>query len=126
MAQGLLSLRAAGEEALDGDFNGWTKQLSVYNPASEIAHLMPGRAEPVRVEPGLFQLLEQSQRAARRNERSLLISIHCAVAAVLGLMGGQGESTHAKRVGRSPTQIAHDLVHLDSKKPDPFDLSAKE
>src|ERR1043166_2666055 len=58
----LVSLRAAGEEALN-EIERLDKQLNLYNPASEIASINARAArEPVRVEPGLWQLLEDAQR----------------------------------------------------------------
>src|SRR6266446_5080632 len=57
-----VSLRAAGEEAL-AEIVRLDKQLNLYNPSSEIAHLNARAArEPVRVEPGLFRLLQHAQR----------------------------------------------------------------
>src|SRR4051794_14287055 len=56
------SLRAAGEEALD-EIERLDKQLNLYNPSSEIARVNAHAADQaVRVEPGLFRLLEQAQR----------------------------------------------------------------
>src|SRR5439155_22045956 len=56
------ALRAAGEEALN-EIERLDKQLNLYNPTSTIAHINARAArEPVRVEPGVFHLLEHAQR----------------------------------------------------------------
>ena len=57
-----VSLRAAGEEALE-KIARLENQLSLYRPGSEIAQLNARAAnEAVRVTPELFALLERAQR----------------------------------------------------------------
>src|SRR5438477_13111440 len=57
-----VSLRAAGEEALD-EIERLEARLSLYRPTSEIAHLNARAArEPVRVTPGLFALLQHARQ----------------------------------------------------------------
>src|SRR5438445_4849070 len=85
--ENLSSLRAAGEAALD-EIERLDKQLNLYNPSSEIAHLNARAAyEPVRVEPGLFRLLEHAQRLHQESGGAFDITIgplvHC-----WGFMGG--------------------------------------
>ena len=56
-----VSLRAAGEEALD-EVDRIEALLSLYRPSSEIAHINARAArEPVRVSPEVFQLLQRAQ-----------------------------------------------------------------
>jgi thiamine biosynthesis lipoprotein len=56
-----VSLRAAGEEALD-EIERLEAQLSLFKPASEISRLNSRAArEPVRVTPAVFGLLQHAQ-----------------------------------------------------------------
>jgi FAD:protein FMN transferase len=55
-------LRAAGEEALD-EIERLERQLSLFRPASDLARINAQAAQrPVRVEPGLFRLLQACHR----------------------------------------------------------------
>ncbi len=110
----LVSLRAAGEEALD-EIQRLDKQLSMYNPASEIAHLNARAAlEPVRVEPGLFQLLEQSQRLHEETNGAFDITI-APLLRCWGLMGGKGTVPTRSELAEARRNSGMNLVHLDSK-----------
>src|SRR5258706_13668199 len=62
-----VALRAAGEEALD-EIERLEAQLSLYRPSSEISRINAGAAfGPVRIEPGLFRLLQHAQRLHRES-----------------------------------------------------------
>src|SRR5690625_1011028 len=55
-------LRAAGEEALR-EIERLERQLNLFQPASEISRINRSAAKkPLRVEPGLFRLPEQSKK----------------------------------------------------------------
>src|SRR5690242_12647427 len=68
-------LRAAGEEALE-EIGRLEAQLSFYRPTSEISHLNARAAHaPVRVEPGLFRLLQQAQRLSEETNGAFDITV---------------------------------------------------
>src|SRR5438045_4147360 len=70
-----MSLRAAGEEALN-EIERLDAQLSLYNPASELSHINARAARgPVRVEPTLFRLLQQAQELTRATEGAFDITV---------------------------------------------------
>src|SRR5438309_271553 len=85
-----VSLRAAGEEALD-EIARLENQLSLYRPTSEIAHLNARAAhEAVRVSPGVFALLQQARQLSEESGGAFDITIAPLVRA-WGFMGGSGE-----------------------------------
>lgn len=60
--ESLSALRAAGEEAL-AEIARLDRQLSLFRPDSEVSAInRRAAAEPVKVEPGLFRLLETCER----------------------------------------------------------------
>src|SRR5438045_3944317 len=70
-----MSLRAAGEEALN-EIERLDAQLSLYNPASELSHINARAARgPVRVEPALFRLLQHAQELTRATEGAFDITV---------------------------------------------------
>src|SRR5215467_1916131 len=70
-----VSLRAAGEEALE-EVERLEAQLSLFRPSSEIAHLNARAAvEPVRVTPALFALLQHAQKLWAESEGAFDITI---------------------------------------------------
>jgi len=70
-----VSLRAAGEEALD-EIDRLENQLSLFRPTSEIAHLN-ARAdrEPVRVSPEVFALLERALQLNQETDGAFDITV---------------------------------------------------
>src|SRR5260221_14649259 len=85
-----VSLRAAGEEALD-EIDRLENQLSLYRPTSEIAHLNARAAQgPVRVSPELFTLLERAKKLSEESGGAFDITI-APLVGWRGLMGGSGE-----------------------------------
>jgi len=110
----LVSLRAAGEAALD-EIQRLDKQLSLYNTSSEIAHLNARAAlEPVRVEPGLFQLLEHAQQLHRETGGAFDITM-APLLRCWGLMGGKGRVPTGHELAEARRESGMNLVRLDSK-----------
>jgi thiamine biosynthesis lipoprotein len=88
-----VSLRAAGEEALD-EIERLEAKLSLYRSDSEVSHLNARAArEPVRVSSELFQLLEQARELSRETEGAFDITVAPLMRAwsFLGSSGGVPE-----------------------------------
>ena len=106
-----VALRAAGEAALD-EVERLEAQLSLYRPTSEIAHLNARAArEPVRVEPGLFRLLQHAKRLSEETAGAFDITIAPLMRA-WGLMGGKGKVPTAAQLKRARAQVGMHLVEL--------------
>lgn len=87
-------LRAAGEEALL-EIERLEDQLSLFRPASEIAHLNARAArESVQVTPVLFSLLEHAQKLSRETEGAFDITIAPLVRCWGFLTGGGRHPSH--------------------------------
>ncbi len=111
----LVSLRAAGEEALN-EIQRLDHQLNLYNPTSEIAHINARAArESVRVEPGLFRLLEHARRLHQETHGAFDITVG-PLLRCWGFMGGERKIPSAKALAQARTQVGMGLVHLDSTK----------
>ena len=114
----LAALRAAGEEALD-EIERLDAQLSPYRPTSEIAHLNARAAfEPIRVEPGLFRLLERAQQLSAETGGAFDITI----APLMRCWGLQG---HPRGEGEAP--VSHPAAFLGlsgiGRVPEPGELA---
>ena len=110
-----VSLRAAGEEALR-EVERLDKQLNLYNPASEIAHLNARAArESVPVSPGLFGLLETAQRLHQESAGAFDITI-APLLRCWGLMGGKGRIPTSAQIAAARRQIGMRFVELDRAK----------
>lgn len=108
------SLRAAGEEALD-EIERLDKQLNLYNPSSEIARLNAHAAdEAVRVEPGLFRLLEQAQRLHEESGGAFDITI-APLLRCWGFMRGQGKIPGRAELKAALGVTGMHLVRLDAR-----------
>lgn len=84
-----VALRAAGEEALD-EIERLDRQLSIFRPESEIAHLNACAArEPVVVSPELFRLLEQARRLSDETGGAFDLTI-APLVRCWGFMAGSG------------------------------------
>lgn len=109
-----VSLRAAGEEALD-EVERLENQLSLYRPTSDIAHLNARAARgPVRVEPGLFRLLEHAQRLHRETGGAFDITI-APLVRCWGFMGGTGWIPQPVDITEARKTVGMHLVELDSE-----------
>lgn len=110
----VVSLRAAGEEALN-EIERLDKQLNLYNPASEIAHLNAQAArESIRVEPGLFHLLEHAQRLHQESGGGFDITI-APLLRCWGLMGGKGRIPGQAELAEARAKTGMHLLQLDPK-----------
>jgi thiamine biosynthesis lipoprotein len=107
-----ISLRAAGEEALD-EVERLENQLSLYRPTSEIAHLNARAArEPVRVEPGLFALLQHAKCLHQETGGAFDITI-APLVRCWGFMGGGGRVPGASELAAARAKVGMHLVQLD-------------
>ncbi len=108
------ALRAAGEEALD-EIERLEAQLSLYRSGSEVARLNARAAqETIRVEPGLFRLLEHAQRLHRETNGAFDITIG-PLMRCWGFMGGSGQLASPDKVAQARSQVGMDLVQLNPR-----------
>jgi thiamine biosynthesis lipoprotein len=106
-----VSLRAAGEEALE-EIERLEDQLSLYRPSSEIAHLNARAAlEPVRVSPSLFGVLEHAQRLHDETAGAFDITI-APLVRCWGFMGGNGRMPTSEDVVAARAKVGMHLVQL--------------
>jgi thiamine biosynthesis lipoprotein len=109
-----VSLRAAGEEALR-EIERLDKQLNLYNPLSEIAYINARAAgEPVRVEPGLFALLERAHFLHQESGGTFDITI-APLLRCWGLMGSshEGKVPSKSELAEARQRTGMNLVKLD-------------
>jgi thiamine biosynthesis lipoprotein len=107
-----VSLRAAGEEALD-EIERLEGQLSLFKPTSEIAHLNAGAArEAMRVTPAVFSLLEHARRLTNETEGAFDITI-APLVRCWGFMGGSGHLPPPVELESARAMVGMQLVHLD-------------
>ena len=107
-----VSLRAAGEEALD-EIERLEQQLSLYRPSSEISRINAGAASgPVRIEPGLFRLLQHAQRLHRESGGTFDITIGPLIRC-WGFMGGTGRLPDPAELALTRTKVGMHLVSLN-------------
>ena len=109
-----VALRAAGEEALD-EIERLEERLSLFRPASEIAHLNARAAqEPIRVTPGTLALLQH----ARRLHSETGGAFDPTIAPLLdcwGLLGGSGRLPTPEEIAAARACVGMDLVELNEK-----------
>ncbi len=106
-----VSLRAAGEEALD-EIDRLEAQLSLFRPSSEIANLNARAArEPVRVTPPLFALLEQARQLHQESGGAFDITI-APLVQCWGFMGGTGNLPRPEALARAKARVGMHLVEL--------------
>ena len=109
-----VSLRAAGEEALD-EIERLDRQLNLYSTTSEIARLNARAArEPVRVEPGLFHLLDQARKIHQETGGAFDITIG-PLMRCWGFMGHGGGVPHPDALADARARTGMHLVELDAK-----------
>jgi thiamine biosynthesis lipoprotein len=107
-----VSLRAAGEEALD-EIQRIEAQLSLYQPTSQIAHLNATAAiKPVRVEPSVFRLLQQAQRLSRETDDAFDITV-APLMRCWGFMQGKGKVPDASDLALAKSKVGMHLVQLN-------------
>ena len=110
-----VSLRAAGEEALD-EFERIECRLSLYRPDSEIAHVNARAArEAVRVSPPTFRLLEQAARLSAETGGAFDITIG-PLMRCWGFVGGCGQLPSSEAIAEARARVGMNLVELDASK----------
>jgi thiamine biosynthesis lipoprotein len=107
-----VALRAAGEEAL-AEIRRVEDQLSLYRPSTEIAHVNArAAAEPVKVSPTLFGLLQQAQRLQQETGGAFDITI-APLVRCWGFMGAEGSLPQPEAVAEARARVGMEHVHLD-------------
>jgi thiamine biosynthesis lipoprotein len=110
-----VSLRAAGEEALE-EIGRLEAQLSLFRPASEIAHLNARAAQgPVRVTPSLFALLEQAKKLHEESGGAFDITI-APLVRCWGFMGGHGRQPEPDALAAARAAVGMHLIELDPER----------
>lgn len=105
-------LRAAAEEAL-AEIESWEARLSLYRPASEIAHVNARAArEPVPVSPPVFALLAQCARLQRETGGLFDITVGPLIRC-WGFMGRPGGVPDAAAILRARAVTGMSHVRLD-------------
>lgn len=108
-----VSLRAAGEEALD-EIERLEAQLSLFKPASEIARVNARAAyQPVRVTPPVFQLLEHARRINDETRGAFDVTI-APLMRCWGFLGGSGHMPNPQELAAARECVGMRLVHLDA------------
>ena len=108
-----VSLRAAGEEALD-EIDRIESQISLYRDTSEIAHVNARAArEPVRVSPPVFRLLEQARQLSEETEGAFDITI-APLVRCWGFMGGTGQLPDSEAIAAARENVGMHHVELDA------------
>lgn len=106
------SLRAAGEEALD-EIERLEGQLSLYQPASEVARLnRDAHQRRVRVTPALFQLLRRARDLSAETGGAFDITI-APLVRCWGFMNGTGSMPDLSAVEEARSRIGMHLIEFD-------------
>lgn len=112
--QNPVSLRAAGEEAL-AEIERLEAQLSLFRPASEIAHLNARAArEPVRVSPPVFFLLQHAAKLSLETNGAFDITIAPLVRA-WGFLSGGGRTPHTTELASLQQCVGMHLVEFNAE-----------
>lgn len=109
-----VSLRAAGEEALD-EVDRIEALLSLYRPTSEIANVNARAArEAVRVSPEVFRLLERARELSAATGGAFDITV-APLVRCWGFMGGTGRMPEAVEIEAARARIGMRLVELNAR-----------
>lgn len=107
-----VSLRAAGEEALD-EIDRLENLLSLYRPGTEIARVnSQAHRSPVRVSPEVFRLLEHARELSAETGGAFDPTVAPLVRA-WGFMGGTGAIADDAAIKASKDVVGFDLVELN-------------
>lgn len=107
-----VSLRAAGEEALD-EIARIESQLSLYRPTSEIARVNARAAhEPVRVTPPVYNLLKHARELSDACQGAFDITI-APLVRCWSFMGGTGAQADPKQLAEARECIGMAHVEFD-------------
>lgn len=105
-------LRAAGEEALD-EIDRLEAQLSIYRSGSEIAEVNRfAAAEPVRVSPEVFALLERARELSRLTGGAFDITI-APLVRCWGFMRGDGSRPTDEELGAARELVGIERLELN-------------
>ena len=105
-------LRAAAEEAFD-EIDRLEAQLSLFRPSSEIANINArAAAEPVRVSPETFRLLEHAARLSTETGGAFDITIAPLMRA-WGFVHGSGHLPDPAQLAAARACVGMNLVQLD-------------
>lgn len=108
-------LRAAAEEALD-EVHRIEGQLSLYRSDSEVSHLNARAArEWVRVEPGLFRLLQQAKVFSAETGGAFDITV-APLMRCWGFMGGSGKRPAKTAIADALKCVGMNLIELDGER----------
>ncbi len=107
-----VALRAAGEEALD-EVDRVEAQLSLYRPGSEVSRLnAEAHHRPVRVTPGLFNLLEHARALTDETDGAFDLTI-APLVRCWGFMDGKGALPEAAALDDARACVGVRHVELD-------------
>ncbi len=104
-------LLAAAEEALD-EIQRLDRQLSLYNPASQISRVNQRAAqEPVKVDPTVFELLQRCRHYTEQTGGAFDITM-APLLRCWGFMRGTGETPSQDAIARAQQHVGM-LNHVD-------------
>lgn len=107
-----VSLRAAGEEALD-EVDRLESRLSLYRPETEIARVNAGaHLAPVRVTPEVFRLLDRARQLSVETGGAFDITI-APLVRCWGFMGGRAALPSPDEVAMARAVVGMSLVEFD-------------
>ncbi len=109
-----VSLRAAAEEALD-EIERLDGRLSLYNPASDLSDInaRAGR-ESVRVEPGLFRLLQRAEQLNRETGGAFDITI-APLMRCWGFMRDTGKLPASTDLAEARSRVGMNWIDLNER-----------
>jgi len=117
-----VALRAAGEEALE-EIGRLDAQLSFYRAPSELSRLNARAAQaPVRVEPGLFRLLQQAQHLHEETHGAFDITV-APLMRCWGFVNGTGRLPDPGELAEARARVG---MHLVSLNPDDFTVRFRQ
>jgi FAD:protein FMN transferase len=106
------ALRAAADQAFH-EIERLHAQLSLYSPSSEISFINAHAARrPVKVEPGLFRLLQLAQQIHRETGGAFDVTI-APLLRCWGFMGGSGALPRAEDLAEARHRVGMEHVVLD-------------
>ncbi len=109
-----VALRAAGEEAL-AEIERLENRLSLFRPASEIAHINSRAAEePVRVSPEVYGLLQRAREISQQTGGAFDITI-APLVRCWGFHSGIGRRPGAHELAEAKSKVGMHLVQFDAR-----------
>ncbi len=107
-----IALRAAGEQALD-EIQRFEGQLSLYQATSELSFINArAAAGPVKVEPGLFKLLQKAGQFSRQTGGAFDITV-APLMRCWGFMRGSGRQPGPAEIAEARAKVGMRLVELN-------------